>query len=268
MSKEFLFYIPGLENPNQVQADKNPYRMDQEPPHETCAHGAWDAAIKNDMTFARIRLQAPGDAAPTLSEMGMKCATALIGLQLGHERPGVLVSSSVGAGVTLQAMLNTLTCLPETWIVIEGVFDPLSRTKDMAAHIENGTALYNAVQNGEKDTFPLPIGADGKGGIFPLEQHHIKDKAALRIFDETQGVSDQKRLATAFNNRKTSKIDHLVLVTTDTHPLSPPSLNQQFADVMTPFTQQTTIITIKDKPALDQADVKNQIRSVLSATIS
>jgi hypothetical protein len=90
--------------------------------------------------------------------------------------------------------------------VIEGVFDPLSRTKDMAAHIENGTALYLAVQNGEKDTFPLPIGANGKGGIFPLQQRHIKDKAALRIFDETQGVWDQKRLADAFNNRKTQKI--------------------------------------------------------------
>lgn len=268
MSKEFLFYIPGLENPNQVQADTNPYRMDQEPPHETCAHGAWDAAIKNDMTFARIRLQAPGDAAPTLSEMGMKCATALIGLQLGHERPGVLVSSSVGTGVTLQALLNTLTCLPETWIVIEGVFDPLSRTKDMAAHIENGTALYNAVQNGEKDTFPLPIGADGKGRIFPLQQHHIKDRASLRIFDQTQGASDQKRLATAFKNRKTQKIGQIVLLTTDKHPLSPPSLNQQFADVMAPFAEQITRITIMGKPALDQTDVKNQIKSVLSATIS
>jgi hypothetical protein len=267
MSKPFLFYIPGLEAPNQVQVDTNPYRMDQEPPHGTCAHGAWQAAIKDDMTFARIRLQAPGDATPTLSEMGMKCAAALIGLQLGHEQPGVFVSSSVGAGVTLQAILNTLICPPKTWIVIEGVFDPLSRTKDMAAHIENGTALYLAVQNGEKDTFPLPIGANGKGGIFPLQQRHIKDKAALRIFDETQGVWDQKRLADAFNNRKTQKIGQIVLLTTDQHPLSPPSLNRQFAEVMAPFTEQITLITIKGKPALDQADVKNQIRSVLSATI-
>ncbi len=268
MSKQFLFYIPGLEAPNQVHADTSPCKIDQEPPHGTCAHGAWDVAIQNNMTFARIRLQAPGGTPPTLSEMGMKCSSALIGLQLGHEQPGVIVSSSVGAGVTLQAMLNTLVRLPETWIVIEGVFDPLSRIKDIAAHIQNGIALYLAVQNGEKDIFPLPVGADGKGGTFPLQQRHIMDKGALRIFDDTQGKQDQKRLAAAFNKRKTKKIGHLVLLTTDTHPLSPPSLNQQFAEVMSPFTNQTTITTIKGKPALDPQDVKNQITSVLSATIS
>lgn len=239
----FFAFIPGLRSVEQVtegeQLDAN-----GAPLPGTTARAVYDAATAHKLRFEQINVQTPENPNPTLTEMGAIAAARILQLQLASGSCGHLCMSSVGAGTGLQALSNRIVLPPNSVVMYEGVYDPLSLIPMQAASIPGGADALAAVQNGNAPFFPLPVETPEPTkprGHFRLEQRHMNDPLAIRAMNPTN--THQIRLREAFSGRRIETLD---VVTKADLRLSPPHLAQQFAQHVGPVIANKTSVHIVD----------------------
>lgn len=93
----YIAFIPGLEGHKSLANRTN------EAVPGTYAYAVECAARHTNLPYARLDFQTAATPFPTLSDMGASIAGQIYNLNKIHGGSGLVVASSIGAGVCLQA---------------------------------------------------------------------------------------------------------------------------------------------------------------------
>lgn len=269
----FVMYVPGLQGDNQLKPANDPLpagMIIHRPlniPEGTYAGEVKKATESRGHGFLMATYQTVADKWPTLPQMGHKVAKQY--LMATQDQPtgtqNVIIGSSVGAGVVIQALgsirnalarrnrpgMNAIEasagCLdmpldpmPHV-ILLEGVYDPLGsiysqvqmadksiKDPEAAARLR---ALYKKISSGtanDNEYFPLPVepnAVNKNPGHFHLQHRHVADPQAVRFWG-------RKEDRASFAQEIAPSLPSILLITSKDHVLSPPDLADTFNDVV------------------------------------
>lgn len=119
-----------------------------------------------------------------LSVMGQRLAAAI---RVVKQDPIIIVGSSVGAGVALDALSRLKSCVsPIALIAFKPVPDPL-----MATSLQLTSEALAALNAGQISVIPMPVeSTDGQPqDTFPLTKAHLDDPNALRLLSNPDHVA-------------------------------------------------------------------------------
>jgi hypothetical protein len=247
-----IVYAPGLMGDSQFE------RLAQQPANNngdmmpgTYARAVQNAAGMLMADFYLARYQTPEDRFPLLSQMGDRVATAYLDALRGYDgdRAPVLIGSSVGAGVVIEALkhiwqtaVNAAQIIemggPQVRrvrmpyvILLEPVYDPLAAVPLQAADYGD-SEWFKKIANGrlvnDEEFYGLrvePSAVDREPGVFHVQGRHMHDPAATRIMTSPD---DQKY----YQSNIGPHLPGLVVITTEGHRLSPKSLIKPFAQAI------------------------------------
>lgn len=179
----YVLFVPGLSGHKSI-ATQTPL-----PPVGTNYYAVLQTARSLKAPCARADFQNATNKFPTLSEMGLSVASEIEEMQDEYRDPGLIVASSVGAGVVLQALqaLKPQYTLPHV-IAFKPVFDPLDAITGALDKVPNGPLYLEKLKSGEIAALPLPVEATSASedpGHFMLTQAHLDDQAALRLISNS-----------------------------------------------------------------------------------
>ena len=249
----YIAFVPGLEGDLSLKA------RTKKPVPGTYAHAAEQAAHEMGLAFFRLDFQTASRPYLLLSEMGYEVAADIAAFNARYGA-GLIVASSIGAGVTLQALAN----LKESYIDLPPVLlfkpaiDPLSLiTERLRAH--GASAHLDALIAGKIPALPIPVDPSPQSpapGTFLLTKAHIEDEAALRLI-----TSEQSR--TLFSQTfADTKIPEIRLQTAKDDPMCTVQVADTFARVAEGCTNRYSITLL---PGHRSDDHTNELRGEIRA---
>lgn len=225
-SDTFVLFIPGL------KGSKSLHLGTPETPVPESNQGAVHRAAKENKTdFFAPGYQSLTNSYPFLSEMGDTVANHLKTLQQTYDRRGLVIASSVGAGVLLQALNQSASYYPlPDVILIKPVYDPLSSIEGYMGTTDHGKTALAALKGRKIERIPLPIsGSDTQknaqsGDSFMLTRTHLEDPRALRLSNNWETAT--KNLEGKLSGRK---IPNMKILLAGDDPFSPLNLSREFS---------------------------------------
>lgn len=182
-----------------------------------------EGAVSERCSFRKIDYQTVENPTPLLSDMSSLVANRLADIIRSRKDPLVIVSSSVGAGVTLGALSQIKqTVSPIALLALKPVFDPL---KAISLQIKNRATL-DQLFKGTIASLPLPVEGDAKD-VFPLSRDHLLDPCAPRVLDTLSNFEDAQQFSLTLIN---AGVKEITLVYGDNDHLTPKALVDEFTD--------------------------------------
>lgn len=187
----YVLYVPGLNGDKSIDAQFSSAALSG-----TNYEAVKETARMHEVFCMRSFYQMPHEQFPTLSRMGTQVATHVIHLNVARGTPGLIVASSVGAGVTLQA----LSTLPEDQplphvILFKPVIDPLDAIKSqLEAKLPAGmgATLLAELKEGKRPGLEIPVNSTDTGpepGKFLLSKAHLDDPKALHLISDPESFA-------------------------------------------------------------------------------
>ena len=179
----YVLFVPGLNGHKSIPVQTS------QPQPGTNYYAVATVARDLSVPCYRAVFQTASNPFPTLSEMGLEVASQIRAVTDAHGEPGLIVASSIGAGVTMQALteLEHERNLPHV-IAFKPVFDPLDAITGALAKVPEGQICLDKLKSSELSGLPLPVEstyASQNPGHFMLTQAHIDDTDALRLISDS-----------------------------------------------------------------------------------
>lgn len=209
----YIAFVPGLEGHLSLAA-----RTDTAP-QGSYARVVEDVAKEEGLSFVRVDFQTSASPFPTLSDMGVDVARQIVALNDEHGAPGLIVASSVGAGVMLQALteIKSPNKFPAL-LLFKPALDPLAMIETRMNATPEGAAALRQLKAEDIQTLGIPVDPSPQSpnpGKFMLTPAHVNDAHAIRILMDR---SSHSRLRSAF---ETQLLPNLRIVTAQQDPLCP-----------------------------------------------
>lgn len=220
----YIGFVPGLEGETSLKNRTNVATPG------TYAYAAERAARQTGLPFCRLDFQTASAPNPLLSSMGQSVATDIAILNDKYGGHGLIVASSIGAGVALQSLItlhdNDID-LPAV-LLFKPAIDPLALIQ-MRMQLQGATADLTALHAGEISSLPIAVDAthySPNPGSFLLTREHLKDADALRLLSDagSRDLFRQKLQATP--------LPELRLQTAVNDQMCPRQITNMFAELV------------------------------------
>ncbi len=251
----YISFISGLEG------DRSLAERTTEIMPGTYAHAASLAAQDVKLPFYRTHFQTAAKPNPTLSEMGRTVAQEIALMNHAHGKAGVIVASSVGAGVALQAFLNLKDIgakLPAL-LLFKPAIDPLSLITDRLRD-HGALAHLDMLKAGKIPYLPIPVDPSPQSpnpGTFLLTPAHVNDSNALRLL-----TTEKSRNFFAYMFSE-NKIPEIMLQTAMDDPMCTAMVAGTFARVAETATDHYSLDLLPGRRSDDHgADLRAQIKNM------
>lgn len=226
----YVAFVPGLEGDLSLQ------NRTLTPLSGTYAYAAFTAAQNLGLPFYRIDFQTATVPNPILSDMGQSVAEQIVNLHQDSQPAGLIVASSIGAGVALQSLKHIAasgTPMPSL-LLFKPALDPLAMIEIRMK--QKGAEQYvTMLREGKLSSLPIEVDAshyNPNPGKFMLTPAHINDANALRI------LTSPASQAELHQSLLSHPLPEMSLVTAQSDAMCPAHLAYAFSKIVNGGTRQ------------------------------